>query len=281
MAGGPFLTSKRWGKATGNHCGRSQYQTEGIEMKKIALVTGGARDIGRGIVERVAATHAAVAVHANASVDQADEIVEALTRSNVEAKAFRADLGLAKDVDRMFDDFDAWVAGLGPAYRFTTLVNNSAVAKASPLGATDVETVNAIVEVNVKGTFRVTTAAASRLADGGRIVSVSMDTHAVFSPDFALFTATKAAVEALTRHWAAGLGPRGITVNAVGPGVVEVNFRAEMLNDADFRSGLEGATALGRVGRVEDVVDVVDFLLSDAARWITGQVLVASGGWRL
>ncbi|MEM6455413.1 MAG: SDR family oxidoreductase, partial [Acidobacteriota bacterium] len=106
-------------------------------------------------------------------------------------------------------------------------------------------------------------------------------TDKVFSPDFGLFSASKAALDALVRNWAAALGPRRIRVNGIAPGIVAVNFRAALLEDPGFRQQLEADTALGRAAQIDDVLDVITFLTSDTARWITGQVIEASGGWRL
>lgn len=120
------------------------------------------------------------------------------------------------------------------------------------------------------------------MSDGGVIVTLSVAaTQKIFSPDFAYFSATKAAVDCLVRHWAVALGHRAIRVNAVAPGVIEANFRAQLLQDAAFRQELESATALKRVGQIDDVVDVVEFLASAESRWITGQVIDVSGGWRI
>ncbi|MBC7792577.1 MAG: SDR family oxidoreductase [Clostridia bacterium] len=250
-------------------------------MKRIVLVTGGGRDIGRGIVERLSRTHAGVAIHANASVAAAQELAVQLEKSGVKAKAFAADLAKPSDITRLFAGFDSWKKTLGDDFVFTTLVNNSAIAAASPIASTEAATIDALIDVNLKGTYRVTAEAARRLSDGGRIVSVTLDAHAVFSPDYSLFTATKVALDALTRHWAVGLGSRGITVNAVAPGVVDANFRTAMLQDQAFRVALESVTALARTGTIDDVVGVVDFLTTDAARWVTGQVIATSGGWKL
>ena len=120
------------------------------------------------------------------------------------------------------------------------------------------------------------------MSDGGAIITLSVAaTQRIFSPDFAYFSATKAAVDCLVRHWAVALGTRGIRVNAIAPGVIEANFRAQLLQDATFRNELELATALKRVGQIDDVVDVVEFLTSAQSRWITGQVIDVSGGWKI
>ena len=110
-------------------------------------------------------------------------------------------------------------------------------------------------------------------------MSVAMGS--VFSPDYAFFFATKAAVDTLVKHWAVALGGRKIRANSVASGVIAVNFRAALLKDPAFRLALERDTALGRAGRVSDVTEVVSFLASKDAQWITGSTIQTSGGWRL
>jgi NAD(P)-dependent dehydrogenase (short-subunit alcohol dehydrogenase family) len=161
-------------------------------------------------------------------------------------------------------------------------VSNAAIAAASPLGRTELTDIQAMTAVNLLAPFELINQLAPHMSDGGAIITLSVAaTQRIFSPDFAYFSATKASVDCLVRHWAVALGTRGIRVNAIAPGVIEANFRAQLLQDATFRNELELATALKRVGQIDDVVDVVEFLTSAQSRWITGQVIDVSGGWKI
>ncbi|MEO1300574.1 MAG: SDR family oxidoreductase [Cyanobacteria bacterium J06636_16] len=157
-------------------------------------------------------------------------------------------------------------------------VINAEIAAASPLGHSDPADIWAMTMVNLLAPFELINRLAPHIAPEGSVITLSVAaTHRVFSPDFAYFSATKAAMDCLVRHWAVALGNRGVRVNAIAPGVIEANFRAQLLQNPTFRAELESATALGRAGQIADVVDAVAFLASLEARWITGQVIDVSG----
>ena len=244
--------------------------------EKVALVTGAARGIGAAIAERLAADGASVAINYATSKEDAEALAERIRGNGGKAKAIQADIGNPSQAKAFVD---AAVKEFG---RLDILVNNAGKFHIGPIGTVDEADVRSLFAVNVDGPIFATQAAASYFStEGGRVINVSsiVATHPL--PGLSVYSATKAALEALTRVWAAELGPRGVTVNAVAPGAVDT----AMLKAATPRMGGEEAvkgmvarTPLGRLGTPSDVADVVAFLASPDARWVTGQVVEVSGG---
>jgi 3-oxoacyl-[acyl-carrier protein] reductase len=243
---------------------------------KVALVTGAARGIGAAIAERLAADGASVAINYATSKEDAEALAERIRGNGGKAKAIQADIGNPSQAKAFVD---AAVKEFG---RLDILVNNAGKFHIGPIGTVDEADVRSLFAVNVDGPIFATQAAASYFsAEGGRVINVSSIAATHPLPGLSVYSATKAALNALTRVWAAELGPKGVTVNAVAPGAVDT----AMLKAATPRMGGEEAvkgmvarTPLGRLGTTSDVADVVAFLASPDARWVTGQVVEVSGG---
>jgi 3-oxoacyl-[acyl-carrier protein] reductase len=242
---------------------------------KVALVTGAARGIGAAIAERLAADGASVAINYATSKEDAEALAERIRGNGAKAKAIHADIGNPSQAKAFVD---AAVIEFG---RLDILVNNAGKFHIGPIGTVDEADVRSQFAVNVDGPIFATQAAASHFStEGGRVINVSSIAATHPLPGLSVYSATKAALDALTRVWAAELGPRGVTVNAVAPGLVDT----AMLRAATARMGEEAVkgmvarTPLGRLGTTSDVADVVGFLVSPDARWVTGQVVEASGG---
>jgi 3-oxoacyl-[acyl-carrier protein] reductase len=238
---------------------------------KVALVTGASRGIGRAIAERLARAGAAVAVNFSTNAGEAQKAVAEIGAAGGQAFAIQADVGRVADVVRLFD---ATLAHFG---RIDILVNNAGVMFTKPVSMTTEAEFDRIFAINVKGTFFACQQAATRLAEGGRIINFSSSTTARFMPSYGAYVATKGAVEQLTRSLAKEVGPRGITVNVVSPGPTETELfltgkTPEQLQQFGQQS------AFGRIGRPDEIAEVVAFLASDAARWISGQNIRVNGG---
>jgi NAD(P)-dependent dehydrogenase (short-subunit alcohol dehydrogenase family) len=234
-----------------------------------ALVTGGSRGIGRAICLRLAADGAQIVLHYHRNQAAAEEVA---TATGGETKVVQADLGSTEEIEAMFRQ-------LGNI-RLDFLINNAGVWKGTLLGSSSIEVVNEILHANLRGPFWVTQCALPLLKDGGRIINISSVAGRIgIAGGRSLYGATKAAIDSLTRNWALELAPRRILVNAVAPGYVTTDMTAEHLSDGETYERALKRHPLGRLGTAEDVADVVAFLCSDAAKFVTGQSLNASGGF--
>jgi len=238
---------------------------------KVALVTGASRGIGRAIAGRLAREGAAVAINYARSAEDAQALRKQIEAAGGWALAVQADVASVKEVVRLFDET---IAHFG---KLDILVNNAGIMFNKPISAVSEAEFDRIFAVNVKGTFFACQQAASRLAEGGRIINVSSTTTVMMLPTYGAYVATKGAVEQLTRSLARELGPRRITVNVVSPGPTDTElFNAGKTQEQIQR--LAQASAFGRLGQPTEIAEMVAFLASEAAGWVTGQNLRVNGG---
>jgi 3-oxoacyl-[acyl-carrier protein] reductase len=239
--------------------------------EKIALVTGASRGIGRAIAVRLARAGAAVVINYASRAEDARKLVGAIEAAGGKALAVQADVGRVPDVVRLFDET---LAHFG---KLDILVNNAGIMFNKPVAAVTEAEFDRIFAVNVKGTFFACQQAATRLADGGRIINFSSTTTVMMLPTYGAYVATKGAVEQFTRTLARELGPRRITVNVVSPGPTDTElFNAGKSSEQIQR--MAQASAFGRLGQPPEIAEVVAFLASAAAGWVTGQNLRVNGG---
>ncbi|MDV5145364.1 SDR family oxidoreductase [Streptomyces sp. SBC-4] len=238
---------------------------------KTALVTGSSRGIGRAIALRLAADGARVAVHYAGNETAAKETVAAIEAAGGAAFAIRAELGVPGDAETLWKAFDEHADGLD------ILVNNAGISGPGLIHEVEEADYDRVFAVNAKAPFFIIKQGLGRLRDGGRIVNISSGVTKVAFPGMTSYAASKGAVEVLTLTLAQTLGSRGITVNAVSPGTIETDIHPWMADPA-AKAHAAGFSVFDRVGQPEDVADVVGFLASDAARWVTGQNIDASGG---
>jgi 3-oxoacyl-[acyl-carrier protein] reductase len=241
---------------------------------KTALVTGGSRGIGRAISLRLAADGARVAVHYGSNELAAKQTVADIQAAGGEAFAVRADLAAEDAAEMLWAAFDREAEGLD------ILVNNAGIGKQQPLADVTSEWFDELVAVNAKAPFFLIQQGLSRLRDDGRIINISSGATRIAFPADTAYAMTKGALDTLTLALAKELGPRGITVNSVAPGIIETEMNG-WLQDPAAAAGAAAYSTFNRVGQPADVADVVAFVASDDARWISGQYVDATGGSQL
>ncbi|SAL00894.1 short chain dehydrogenase/reductase family oxidoreductase [Caballeronia arationis] len=238
---------------------------------KVAIVTGAARGIGAEVARRLASDGFAVAINYASSSKEADALVAELAAKGAKAIAVKADVASPDDVRAMFE---ATEAQLG---KVDVLVNNAGVLKTVPLAETTDALYDQTFDINVRSTFNTLREAAARMNEGGRIVNFSSTTLALNMPGYAIYNATKAAVEAFTHVFAKELRGRNITVNAVAPGPIATSLFLDGKSDEQIQTFAK-MPPLQRLGQPEDIASVVAFLAGPDAGWINGQILRANGG---
>jgi 3-oxoacyl-[acyl-carrier protein] reductase len=243
---------------------------------KVAVVTGASKGIGAAIARHLAGEGAAVVVNYASSKQGADRVVAEIAGKGGRAVAVQADVSRPADVQRLFAETKKAFG------RLDVLVNNAGVYEFAPLEEVTPEHFHKQFDLNVLGLLLTTQEAVRHFGPaGGSIVNLSSVVSTAALPNAAVYSATKAAVDAVTRSLAAELGPRRIRVNAINPGLVETEgVRAAGIPESDFRKQLEAQTPLGRIGQPSDIGPAAVFLASEEAGWITGETLHIAGGYR-
>lgn len=243
---------------------------------KVAVVTGASKGIGARIALDLAAEGAAVVVNYASSKQGADRVVAEIVGNGGKAVAVQADVSKQADVQRLF-------AETKQAYgRLDVLVNNAGIYEFSPLENITAEHFHKQFNLNVLGLLFASQEAVKLFGDGGgSIVNVSSIVARSAVPGASVYSATKAAVEAVTRSLSVELGAKQIRVNTVNPGMVETEgLHAAGISESDFRKEIEAKTPLGRIGRPRDISTAVMFLASEDSSWISGEHFYIAGGMR-
>lgn len=242
---------------------------------KVAIVTGGSSGIGAAIARQLAADGAKVIVNYTSGNSRAGKVVADIEAAGGHAVAFAADVTRQADVRELI------AFAIDHYGHLDIVVNNAGVYEFAPIEESTEARYRRQFDINVLGPLLVAGAAAPHLTKGSSIINISSFVTRVFIPESAIYSGTKGAMDAITGVLARELGPRGIRVNAVNPGLIETegSHSAGAMN-SDFQTWNEKQTPLGRIGQVQDVAPIVAFLASEDAGWITGEVIVAAGGMR-
>jgi 3-oxoacyl-[acyl-carrier protein] reductase len=242
---------------------------------KVAVVTGASKGIGAEIARRLAAEGAAVVVNYASSKAGADKVVADITGNGGKAIPVGGDVSKAADAEGIVD---AAVKAYG---RLDVLVNNSGVYEFAPIEQVTEDHFHRQFNVNVLGLLLTTRAAARHLGEGGSVINIGSGVTRLTPPNTAVYTATKGAVDAITGVLAKELGPRKIRVNSINPGlVVTEGTRTAGVIGSEMETGSVAQTPLGRIGQPRDIAAVAAFLASDDSAWLTGELLLATGGLR-
>jgi 3-oxoacyl-[acyl-carrier protein] reductase len=239
--------------------------------RKVAIVTGASRGIGAEIAKRLSADGFAVVVNYANSASEADSLVAQLVAEGGQAIAVKANVANADEVRKMFE---ATEQQLG---KIDVLVNNAGIMKTMPIADTSDELFEQTFAINTRGTFNTLREASARMNDGGRIINFSSSALALNIPGYAIYNATKAAVESFTHVFAKELRGRNITVNAVAPGPVATELFFNGKTDEQIQNFAK-MPPLERLGQPEDIANVVSFLAGPESGWVNGQILRANGG---
>jgi len=243
---------------------------------KVAIVTGASKGIGASIAQHLAADGAAVVVNYASSKDGAERVVSEITGKGGRAIAVQANVARQADVDRLFAETKRAFG------RLDILVNNAGIYEWLPLEQVTDAHFHRHFDLNVLGVLLASKAAVQQFgAAGGSIINISSLASTAGLAGSSVYSATKAAVDSLTRTLAAELGPRNIRVNAINPGMVDTEgARSGGFTEGDIRKEIESRTPLGRIGQPRDIAPAAVFLASDDAAWITGETLLIAGGIR-
>src|ERR1700750_813250 len=251
-------------------------------QNKTALVTGASRGIGRATAAALASAGAHVVVHYGRSAQEAESLTAEIQAKGGRANAISADLGTADGATLLAKKVRSIVGD-----RLDLLVLNAGISKAARIADYTVADFDNLFATNVRSPFFLVQQLLPILGEGSNIIAISsIGAHAVVgkpgldNPSILAYASTKGALETLVKNWAAILGPQGIRVNAVAPGVIDTDMSNFTKTEAGREATL-GMQALKRIGKPEDVADVVAFLASDASRWITGDVVAVDGGSKL
>ena len=244
---------------------------------KVAVITGASKGIGASIAEHLAAEGASVVVNYSSSKSEADAVVGRISQKGGKAIAVQANVTHQGDIERLFFETDKAFG------KVDILVNNAGIYEFVPIESVTLTHIKKHFDLNVTGLLLTTREAVKMIGPkGGSIVNIGSIVGPMPAPGASVYSASKAAVDAITISLAGELGPRKIRVNSLNPGMVETEgLRASGLHQGAFREQQDRETPLGRIAQPEDIALAVAFLAGDDARWITGQVIVAAGGKRM
>jgi 3-oxoacyl-[acyl-carrier protein] reductase len=263
------------GKQKSQHDERTE-MNNGKLNGKVAVVTGASKGIGAGIAKEFAAEGASVIVNYASSKQDADRVVDEISKRGGKAVAVQGSVAKKADVDRLFAEAEKAFG------KIDIVVNNAGVYEFVPLEEVTEQQFHRMFDTNVLGMLLATQEALKHFtAEGGSIVNIGSLASSLTPPTAVVYNATKGAVDAITRTLAKELGPRKIRVNSINPGmVITEGVITGGFHESDMRNTFESMTPLGRVGHTDDIAPAAVFFASDDSKWVTGETLVIAGGLR-
>lgn len=253
-----------------------------IHMSQIILITGGSRGLGRSAALHLADRGQDIILTYRSQKEAADTAVAAIQAKGRKAVALPLDIGQAKHFAAFAATVKRVLAQTWQRETFDGLLNNAGIAMHEPFASTTEEQFDAVIDTHLKGPYFLTQRLLPLLADGGRILNVSSGLARFSMPGTSIYGAAKGAVEVLTRYLATELAERQIRVNTIAPGAIATDFSGGMVRDnPEVNAYVSSITALGRPGRADEIGSAMAMLLSEDARWISGERIEASGGMRL
>ena len=243
---------------------------------KIAVITGASKGIGAGIARDFAKEGASVVVNYASSKQDADRVVDEISKAGGKAVAIQGNVAKKADVEKLFADAEKAFG------KIDIVVNNAGLYEFVPLEQVTEQQFHRMFDTNVLGMLLATQEALKHFNPaGGSIINISSLASVLTPPTAVVYNATKGAVDAITRTLAKELGPRKIRVNAINPGmVITEGVITGGFHESDFRTMLESQTPLGRIGKPDDIAPAAVFFASDDSKWITGETLLIAGGLR-
>ncbi len=246
---------------------------------KIAIVTGGSRGLGKSMCLHIADKGHDVLLTYRSRKDEAAAVVSEIQNKGRKAAALQLDAGDSASFGAFAQSVKAVLSDVWGRDTFDFLVNNAGIGISAPITETTEEQFEALYNIHLKGVFFLTQKLLPLMADGGSIVNVSTGLARFSLPGYAAYASMKGAIEVLTRYMAKELGPRGIRANVIAPGAIETDFDGGAVRDNEqINEFIASQTALGRAGLPDDIGSAIAALLSDDARWISGQRVEVSGG---
>jgi len=247
--------------------------------RKIAIVTGGSRGLGKNAIEKLAKNNVDIILTYHSQADAAQAVVQSVEAQGGKAVALQLNTGASGSFDAFVAQVKTQLQQVWQRDTFDFLVNNAGVGLHESFADTTEEQFDLMMNVHLKGPFFLTQKLLPLMADGGRILNVSSGLARFALQGSSAYAIMKGAIEVLTRYQAKELGARGITANVLAPGAIETEFSGGMVRDnPDVNKIVSGNTALGRAGLPDDIGGMVAMMLSDEAGWMTAQRVEASGG---
>jgi 3-oxoacyl-[acyl-carrier protein] reductase len=245
---------------------------------KVAVITGSSRGLGAATAKRLARDGFFVVLNYVRSKKEGEEVLREIQQAGGKGAVVQGDVSNLGGIKSFFEGVDAALTGSGLPAAIDVFVANAGVLISKPFSETTEADFDSLFDTNVKGVFFLIQGALPRLRDNGRVVTLSSGLSRFANPMFTAYSATKGAIDVMTRVLAQELGARGITVNAIAPGAVDTDMNANWLRSEEGRKMLMSRQALKQVAAPEEIADAIAFLAGPDSRWITGQRIEASGG---